>query len=689
MKTLVLLLISGLFLGLPQHSYAEEKAEVSIDLNGRGHAVDRRIFGQFLEHFGRIIQGGLWAELLQNRKFYPIDPDRTQVAEPWKAETDRSNISYVIDRFESIDGLSSQRVSLFGELKAWRGIGQGGFAVLGDAEYVAYAWIKTDSPGQKVAFRLESPDGMVRVQADSVVQHQDWARYEMHLHSPKGLSLATFRILFNGNGTYWIGAASLMPADNVHGMRADVLKLAKLMSPTIIRWPGGGYPDEYDWRMGIGPRDRRPPQPILPFGQPYGFDNGMDPNDFGTDEFLEFCRIIGADPYITANFGSGTPEMASSWVEYTNGPVSSTWGRKRSENGHPEPYQVKNWSVGNEIWGDPFESGHTTAAGYSFFLGPIVKAMKAVDPGIAVTGVGLLGNMSGSDESWNDTIIARNGKDLDFLAIHHYFPGGFHPVAFQDHPRDFDLSVVGDPWVFETRLNELLIKIKQVMGSSEKLKVALDEWNEWDWDLELPTDTSKRSFVNQFIDLIGKTGLEFNHTDRDALFNARMLQMLIRLSDDVPIGVRTHMINSLGAIRTDSTRSFLTASGVVMQLYSNHSGDTFVPVSQRSSTFDVPELGWKGIPYLDAAATVKGQKIFLHLVNVHPSEGMDVHLQITGGHLGPRGIVWRIAPSDFSSRNDFNSRNVSIDQQNTDALSSNMTQHLPPHSITIIEAELN
>ncbi len=111
-----------------------------------------------------------------------------------------------------------------------------------------------------------------------------------------------------------------------------------------------------------------------------------------------------------------------------------------------------------------------------------------------------------------------------------------------------------------------------MMGDSSKLKIALDEWNEWDWDLKLPTDTSTRSTVNQFIDLIGKTGLEFNHTARDALFNARMLQMLMRLSDRVPIGVRTHMINSLGAIRTDSTGSFLTASGVVMQLYSNHSG---------------------------------------------------------------------------------------------------------------------
>jgi alpha-L-arabinofuranosidase len=689
-KALALCLLSCALLFPAQNVVCAEMAEVTVDLQGQRHAVDGRIYGQFLEHFGRIIQGGLWAEVLRNRKFYPIDPDRTQVADPWKPEADRSKVSYVIDRFESLDGISSQRVSLFGDVNNWRGISQSGFDVLGGTGYIAYAWIKTDSPGQELAFRLESGDGKYQVQADSTLEGRDWARYEVRLRAPQQLHAAVFRILFKGNGTHWIGAASLMPSDNVQGMRADVLKLIKLMSPTIIRWPGGGYPDDYDWRTGIGPRDRRPPQPILPFGRPYGFDNGTDPNDFGTDEFLDFCKIIGAQPYITANFGSGTPEMAANWVEYTNGSATSVWGKRRADNGHEAPYQVKNWSVGNEIWGDPFESGHTTAEGYAYFLGPIVKAMRAVDADIAVTGVGLLHDGGGQEEDiWNQTVVERNGKDLDFLSIHHYYPAGFHPSAFQGKPQEFDLAVVADPWVFESRINELLAKIDRWEGGSEKLKIALDEWNEWDWDLDLPTDLSKRSLVNQFIDLIGRTGLEVNHTARDALFNARMLQMLMRLSVRVPIGVRTHMINSLGAIRTDTTRSFLTASGVVMELYSNHSGDTLVPVKQTSATFDVPEQGWKQVPYLDAAATARGKKLFLHFVNVHPSEGIDVHIRITGGNVDPKGIVWRISPKDFSSSNDFDKNDVSIERMETNSLHSDMTQHLPPHSITTIEADLN
>ena len=119
-----------------------QSADVTVDVAHPLHVVDRRIYGQHVEHFGRVIQGGLWAELLQNRKFYPIDPDRSQVAEPWRPEADRSDVSYVIDRSVTLDGISSQRVSMFGENRRWRGISQTGFDVLGGKEYVAYAWIR-------------------------------------------------------------------------------------------------------------------------------------------------------------------------------------------------------------------------------------------------------------------------------------------------------------------------------------------------------------------------------------------------------------------------------------------------------------------------------------------------------------------------------------------------------------------
>ena len=305
---------------------AQIKADVRVDTETPVHKIDPRIYGQFVEHFGRIVNGGLWAELLQNHKFYPIDPNRTHVADPWMPERDQTAVSYGIDRSVTLTGISAQRVLPFGESREWRGIRQTGFDVLGGKEYVVYAWLKTRAPDQSVSFRLESLGGEVAAHAEATLQAGDWQKYEVRLKPDNDLRPAVFRIAFITPGLNWIGAASLMPADNVEGMRRDVLELVKSMGPTIIRWPGGGFPDSYDWRKAIGPRDRRVPQDVLLFGQPYGYDHGMDPCDFGTDEYLRFCELIGAEPYITVNFGTGTPDMAAAWVEYCNGPLSLELG---------------------------------------------------------------------------------------------------------------------------------------------------------------------------------------------------------------------------------------------------------------------------------------------------------------------------------------------------------------------------
>ncbi|MCI0620933.1 MAG: hypothetical protein L0387_04555 [Acidobacteria bacterium] len=663
-------------------------AEVRVHTNRPLHRIDPHIYGQFLEHFGRIIQGGLWAELLRNRKFYPIDPQRAQVAVPWLPESNRSQVSYVIDRSESLDGISSQRVSLFGQTREWRGIRQGEFDVLRDKEYVAYAWIKVDRPKQTVSFRLESPQGQLAAHSEATLEVGDWRKVEVRLRSKRELRPAVFRIAFNSAGVVWIGAASLMPADNIEGMRRDVLELVKTMAPPIIRWPGGGYADCYDWRKAIGPRDRRPPQDILPFGQPYGYDDGMDPSDFGTDEFLRFCELIGAAPYITANFGSGTPEMAAAWVEYCNAPSSAKWGAKRLANGRPEPYHVKHWSIGNEIWGDPFQSGHMTGEGYAFYFVPIAKAMRAVDSRILIAAVGHFDTPN--RKTWNVPVIRETWEQTDFLSLHHYYPTGFIPGPFRGKPRDLYLAIVAEPTEVERGLRGMISLIDEFTQGRKKIAIAFDEWNEWDWEYEPPVESPERSHANQFVDLVNRSGLEFNHTARDGIFGGRILHTLMRLADRIPIAVRTHMINSLGAIRSDSTRAFVTASGSVMQLYRFHSGPTLLQLEQRAPTFEVPQNGWKDIPYLDATATLSQDRrtVYLHLINLHPDQPLEVKIEIKGSEVVPQGIAWQIAPSDFLSRNDFGATPVAIKQRPVQKLGSRFAYEMPPHSLTTLELSL-
>jgi alpha-N-arabinofuranosidase len=666
---------------------AQQSAEVEVDAGHVLHAVDRRIYGHHLEHFGRIIQGGLWAELLRNRKFYPIDPNRSQVAEPWRPEPDRSDVSFVIDRSETLDGISSQRVSVFGKGDRWRGISQSGFDILGGREYVAYAWIRAQPASASVSFRLESPGGQVAAHVEAKLTEGDFRRYEVHLRPDRDLRPAVFRIAFNAPGAQWIGAASLMPADNLDGVRRDVYELLTRLKPPIFRWPGGGYTDSYDWRKAIGPRDRRPPQDLLPFGQPLGYDNGMDPNDFGTDEFLELCRRLGAEPYISANFGSGSPEMAASWVEYCNGPASSPWGRRRAENGHAQPWGVHSWSIGNEIWG-PFEPGFSNGNGYVAFYLPMARAMRQVDPSIAITAVGQFDEADRNN--WNEPVLEQAWQEIDLLSMHHYYPTGFVPAALQNDPVALYQAIVAQPDQAEQRLRETIAMVDRYTGGRKKILLPLDEWNEWDWNYPMPQEKPERSLVNQFIDLINQSGLEFNQTERDGIFGARILHMLMRLSDRVPIAIRTHVINSLGAIRTDSTRAFLTASGETMELYAQHSGSVLLKLERRAATFDVPQAGWKGISTLDATATYDPatRTVFLHLINLSPDAALQTQIGIAGGTPLPGGTSWQIAPPDFLSRNDFEVTNVAIQKAAVPGISNHFSRALPPHSITTLEIRM-
>jgi alpha-N-arabinofuranosidase len=176
----------------------------------------------------------------------------------------------------------------------------------------------------------------------------------------------------------------------------------------------------------------------------------------------------------------------------------------------------------------------------------------------------------------------------------------------------------------------------------------------------------------------------------DALYAARMLHAFMRLGDRIPLACRTHMVNSLGAIRTSSTDAYVTASGTAMQLYSPHSGTKMLKVEQHSPTFDVPENGWKDVPSLDAAATLSsdGRTLFLHLLNLDPAQSMSVRIRVDGQAVNPAGEVWQLAPDDFLAQNHFGAANVAVQHHALNGAGSEFTQDLPPHSATTLELKV-
>ena len=196
----------------------------------------------------------------------------------------------------------------------------------------------------------------------------------------------------------------------VDGVRADVFERVKALEPAFLRWPGGNVAQDYHWHWGVGPRDERPNWTNL------SWKNEPEPGDFGTDEYIRFSRRVGAEPTLTVNVeGRGaTAEEAAAWVEYCNGPATSGTARCAPRNGHPEPYGVKYWEIGNEIWGD-WVRGHSDAETYARNYIRYYDAMRAVDPSIRLIAVG------DNDMEWNRTVLRTRGRDIDYLAIHHYY----------------------------------------------------------------------------------------------------------------------------------------------------------------------------------------------------------------------------------------------------------------------------
>src|SRR5205823_13417226 len=191
---------------------------------------------------------------------------------------------------------------------------------------------------------------------------------------------------------------------------ADVFRKLKALRPAFIRWPGGNVAQDYHWMWGIGPRDRRTTWVNLSWA------NELEPSDFGTDEFVRLCENLGSQPSITVNVeGRGaTVDEAAAWVEYANGAATSKYGAMRAANGHPNPFGVKFWEIGNEIWGN-WVRGHSDAETYARNYNRYAQAMRAVDPSIKLIAVG------DNDMNWNRTVLREAGRNIDYLAIHHYY----------------------------------------------------------------------------------------------------------------------------------------------------------------------------------------------------------------------------------------------------------------------------
>jgi len=590
-----LFLISGtfsLFLFLNFCTGPKSKETLTIKLSETKEPISQYIYGQFTEHLGRCIYGGIWAEMLEDRKFYYPVTDRFN---PWSTSKDDQ---WKAGEFKVLTGSPWKRVGPEGKIRMSEtnpftgqhtpeivlsssvptGISQEGLYLKNGMLYKGHIVLSASAKTSKVKLAIYEGDKLVADIAEIGRIPSDYMTYQFSFTSGKEIENAAIQITGTGSGTYRIGTVSIMPGDNVNGFNREVLAYLKELNSPVYRWPGGNFVSGYNWRDGIGDRDKRPPRKNPAW-------TGVEHNDVGIHEFMELCSLINAQPYVAVNTGLGTVDEIAQQVEYINGASTTPMGKLRSENGHPNPYGVKFWAVGNEMYGD-WQLGHIPLSEYVKKHISMVEAMRKIDPSIKPVGVGAIGE-------WSRTMLSEGGDYMSLLSEHIYCKELKDVKAHTSQIKD-NIKRVAD----EHRKYR-----REISGLNEKdIRIAMDEWNYWYGDY-----------------IYGELGCRYHW--KDGMGIAEGFHEYFRNSDIFYMANYAQTVNVIGAIKTTKKDVQFETTGIILKLYREHFGQ--VPVVSE---------GYKGPLDISVAIDTVNNLLTLSAVNTD-TVSHDFNIKYLGGKV--------------------------------------------------------
>ena len=573
----------------------------AIDATKTGEPISKYVYGQFIEHLGRCIYGGIWAERLEDRKFfYDVGSEES----PWRLllglQKDPKNIvvgglvkmvaenAYVGDHSPCVQ--MSGQVGPIGIIQDKIPLSRGEYvgrivvAALPEAGPIEVHVVWGGRKNERQIIRIGDLDG-------------SWRSASFRCAVKGDTENGAVWIIGHGKGEFRVGAVSLMRADNVYGMRREVLEVLRELNAPVYRWPGGNFVSGYNWRDGIGDPDRRPPRKNPAW-------KGVEHNDFGIDEFITFCRAVGAEPYIAVNSGLGNAKDAAGEIQYANGSLDTPMGKLRAENKHPEPYKVKWWGIGNEMYGD-WQLGHVPLEEYTKRHNEFAEAMRAADPSIQLVGVGATGD-------WSKAMLANCAGHMDLLSEHFYCK---QKEDLLEHIQQIRNAVRDKAAAHRQYLAEIPAL------AEKKIPIALDEWNYWYGGHRY-----------------GELGVRYYL--KDGIGIAEGLHEIFRNSDLFFMANYAQTVNVLGAIKTTADAASFEPTGLVLAMYRRHYGTIPVAVSGALDTLDV------------AAAWRDDRKALTVGVANPAAEPRLLALDVAGAELTGDGHVWTIAGNDPDLHNE-------------------------------------
>lgn len=662
----------------------------TVDASKTGPPISPYVYGQFIEHAGGIIYSGLWSEMLDDRKFYyavqpkppedpappqrgPGGPGRRRGLPPGRWNPIGTVESVLMDTNQPFVGDHTPRVKLAGAEP--RGIRQTGLSFVQGQTYEGRVQLAGDATA-KVAVNIVwgTNAGAARQVVPLGVLAGDFKRLTFSFKAENS-GPAQFEIVGTGEGSFRVGAVSLMPAGSLNGFKPDAVAALKSLRSGVYRFPGGNFVSAHEWRDAIGDPDKRPPtwDPVW---------RTVQPNDIGTDEFMTLCRLLEVEPYITVNAGLGDAHSAAQYVEYANGDAGTPMGRLRAANGHPEPYRVKFWGIGNEMWGNTYQYGAMKPNQFAFKHNLFAKAMRKVDPTITLLASGAMPDtMIGSKESlsfgtnlvpayfspadWTGTLLSNCFSNFDLISEHYYNYGNTHFSLAEGKQVPNDPNEPVTDWM-RRAANHVRIKYEHYQDyerllpqlAAQPKPIAISEWGYMGG--RYPTYPA---YAWVFHEMFRHSGL---------------------------IQMANYTFGTSLLAREAATAS-LNANGLLFKIYGNHFGRIPVAVSGNSPQPKPTEpfggeqpavnAGSDTFP-LDLVAAWTADRRALTVAVLNPTDTeQSLKLAIAGAALSGKGTLWRLASTEAGGQN------PSLSDSPVNAIPETLS--VPRFSVNIYELHAN
>ena len=633
--------------------------------NSAKYKIPRTIYGTFLEPIGNSTYGGLWAQILENPSLEENLWNATQLRSkleanpafyrstelglplPWEPLYAKQGARYEPRWNDAANSYRSLMLMALPEGET--GIRQAVYLPLHRTRtYRGSLYVKhLSGPAElKISLRQRNRPDVVYREAP-IKAGPDWTRapFELRLDQNQGASLEPLDFVISaGKETrVLVDQILLWPDDAVEGMDPEMVAMSRDLKTPLVRF-GGNYTSAYHWRDGIGPIDKRISMLNVAWGMP-------EYNQFGTDEFLAFCRLIGADPQIALNLGTGTPQEAADWVRYVNDKWNGGKGGLV-------------WELGNELWGD-FQTGYPTISRVSQHTREFATAIRGLDPKATLIATG---QDPDHFEKWNAEQL-KNAKLIDYLSTH-FVVGSNEVKTAGATPEFIARAAFALPVELERRLRAMHAQVDSTSDAAGRVGIAFTEWLFWARDDRGP----------RFTNMAG------------AVCTAGMLNTLMRTADFTRISDMTGLIE-FGGIWKKRGRVYGVPAYWAFRMYSTADATVPVEVSTNGEKYSVhdgvnrlPDIA--DVPYLDvvAARNDAGDRLTLFCVNRHLTRDLKARIDVTGFRPSGTAAIQTLAAASIYQANDEMEPEAVVPIRKAVAVApGGITQVFPASSIVVIE----